>query len=194
MPRTSDAKQKMIESAMRLQRKRGVSGTAFSDVIADSGAPRGSIYHHFPGGRAQLSEAATVHGVDWMSDSLEELLESGDLAAALDGFVELWLGVIREEGYLAGCAVAAGALDPEQESPARTAARDGFRRWTSLLAGGFERAGIPAERAEALAVMCISAVEGALILVRAEGDEQPLRTVAGQLRALIASEQAMVAA
>ena len=139
MPRTSHAKQNMIESAMRLQRKRGVFGTAFSDVIADSGAPRGSIYHHFPGGRAQ---------------------------------------------------VAAGALDAEPDSLARVAAREGFQRWQSLLAGGLERAGIPGERAQALAVMCIAATEGALILVRARGDEEPLRIVAEQLRDQLAREQA----
>jgi AcrR family transcriptional regulator len=45
----------MISSAAALIGARGLSGTSFSDVLADSGAPRGSIYHHFPGGKKQLA-------------------------------------------------------------------------------------------------------------------------------------------
>ena len=54
----SDARQKMIESAVALLATRGLEGTAFSDVLARSGAPRGSIYHHFPQGKDQLVDAA----------------------------------------------------------------------------------------------------------------------------------------
>jgi AcrR family transcriptional regulator len=194
MPRTSSAKQQMIQSAMKLQRTRGIAGTAFSDVLADSGAPRGSVYHHFPDGRSQLAEAATEYGVDWMSEQLEALLESGDLLVALDGFIDLWLEVIREEKYMAGCAVAAGALDPDENSPARRAAKEGFRRWEKLLANGFRRAGLSAAQAQGLSVTCIAAIEGALILVRAEGDEGPLETVATQLRRVLRAELAAASA
>src|SRR3712207_8589123 len=39
--------------------ERGVQGTSFADVLEHSGAPRGSIYHHFGGGKTQLAEEAT---------------------------------------------------------------------------------------------------------------------------------------
>ena len=94
---------------------------------------------------------------------------------------------------MAGCAVAAGALDPDDESPAREAARRGFRHWEALLTDGCKRAGFPAETARPLAVTCIAAIEGALILVRAEGDEEPLQIVAGQLRGMLAAELAALA-
>ena len=54
----SDARQKMIESAVTLLAMRGLQGTSFSDVLERSGAPRGSIYHHFPEGKDQLVDAA----------------------------------------------------------------------------------------------------------------------------------------
>ena len=54
----SDARQKMIEGAVTLLALRGLEGTAFRDVLERSGAPRGSIYHHFPNGKDQLVEAA----------------------------------------------------------------------------------------------------------------------------------------
>src|SRR5262245_29315892 len=122
MPRTSDARARMIKSAVRLQRTRGVAGTSFSDVLADSGAPRGSVYHHFPDGRAQLAELATERGADWVAEQLEAILADGDLPGAVDAFVALWSAIVEEERYQAGCAVAAGALDPDPESAARRAA------------------------------------------------------------------------
>jgi AcrR family transcriptional regulator len=187
MPRTSDAKERMIRSAMRLQRRHGVAGTAFSDVLQDSGAPRGSIYHHFPDGRAQLSEAATAYGAAWMAERLEALLDAGEPEQALDGFVAFWLELLREEHYEAGCAVAAGALDPDATSGARRAAQAGFRRWRELLAHGLTDGGVAPARAEGLATLCLAAVEGALVLCRAEGTPAPLEQVAVELRAVLAA-------
>ena len=54
----TDSRASMVRSAASLIRTRGVNATSFSDVLADSGAPRGSIYHHFPGGKDQLVDAA----------------------------------------------------------------------------------------------------------------------------------------
>ena len=55
----------MIETAAVVMRERGVEATSFSEVLARSGAPRGSIYHHFPGGKAQLIEEATRYAGDF---------------------------------------------------------------------------------------------------------------------------------
>lgn len=192
MPRTSDAKERMVRSAMKLQRMHGVSSTAFADVLKDSGAPRGSIYHHFPDGRGQLAAAATTYGADWIADELEEMLADGDPVKALDLFVAMWTKIVEEEDFEAGCAVAAGALDPEPGSAARAAAQAGFRKWEELLGSAFRRAGIPPEDADAAAVMCVASIEGALILVRAEGDLRPLHVVAEQLRAGLQLRLALV--
>src|SRR5205814_7962688 len=61
---TSDSRARMVRSAASLIRTRGVTGTSFSDVLADSGAPRGSIYHHFPEGKEQLAADA----IKWTSE------------------------------------------------------------------------------------------------------------------------------
>jgi TetR/AcrR family transcriptional repressor of lmrAB and yxaGH operons len=45
---------RMLLSAVTLLRERGRNGVTLDAVLAHSGAPRGSIYHHFPGGRDQL--------------------------------------------------------------------------------------------------------------------------------------------
>ena len=59
----NDTRQRMAEGAALLLAKHGPQGTAFSDVIELTGAPRGSIYHHFPEGKDQLvSEAVALSG------------------------------------------------------------------------------------------------------------------------------------
>src|SRR6478735_12525434 len=112
MPRRSDARQKMIVSQALLQRERGVAGTALPDVLEHSGAPRGSIYHHFPEGRAQLAVEATTWAADFISHRLEQSLADGDPTTALDRFVGDWVAVLQDSEFAAGCPVVAGALDP----------------------------------------------------------------------------------
>jgi len=50
----------MILSAAALLREYGASATSIDRVLAHSGAPRGSVYHHFPGGRTQLIDEAVA--------------------------------------------------------------------------------------------------------------------------------------
>src|ERR1700754_4254703 len=65
MPKRSDSKDRMIAAARRLFRQHGYFGTALSDVVAESSAPRGSLYFHFPGGKEELAtEVALVHSAD----------------------------------------------------------------------------------------------------------------------------------
>src|SRR5438874_421534 len=129
MPRRSDARRKMIVSQALLQRERGVAGTALPDVLDHSGAPRGSIYHHFPEGRAQLANEATQWAADFISRRLEQSLAERDTVAALDQFVADWLTVLSDSEFAAGCPVVAGALD----AGTRDTAAAGFRRWEQLL-------------------------------------------------------------
>src|SRR3954466_16006446 len=157
MPRRSDARQKMILSQALLQRERGVAGTALPDVLEHSGAPRGSIYHHFPDGRAQLGQEATQWASDFLGRRLGKGLATGDVLSALDAFAEDWTTTLRESGFAAGCPVVAGALDPAT----RQVAAAGFERWEKLLTDALTAAG--AKNAEALAVMFIAAIEGAIV-------------------------------
>jgi TetR/AcrR family transcriptional regulator, lmrAB and yxaGH operons repressor len=174
----------MIVSQALLQRERGVAGTALPDVLDHSGAPRGSIYHHFPDGRAQLAQEATRWAGDYIARRLESLLTSGDVIAALDAFVADWQATLGDSHNAAGCPVVAGALD----ETTRRAAAEGFRRWEQLLTDALGAAGVPPARAESLAVTFIASIEGAVVLSRAEGSARPLERTAEQLRSLLQQE------
>jgi AcrR family transcriptional regulator len=54
-PRKSDSRDRMLRSTMTFLREYGANATSIERVLAHSGAPRGSVYHYFPGGRTQLA-------------------------------------------------------------------------------------------------------------------------------------------
>jgi AcrR family transcriptional regulator len=179
-------RERMIRSALLLMGEQGVEATSFSQVIEHSGAPRGSIYHHFPGGKAQLVEEATR----FAGDSVVALLEAAEAAhpddplAAVDAISGFWRTLLHDSEFAAGCPVVAAMLGAERLPAAREAARDAFERWQRSWVRILTGAGIDRGRARALAALAVSAVEGAVILARAQGSDAPLRRVADELRDL----------
>src|SRR3954469_23859877 len=90
-----DPRARMIDSGVELFRERGVHGTSFSDVLEHSGAPRGSLYHWFPGGKAQLAEEATRYSGEVIAAGLASALEEKDPVAAVRAFARLYRDLLR---------------------------------------------------------------------------------------------------
>jgi AcrR family transcriptional regulator len=177
----------MIESAAVLMRERGIEATSFSSVIDHSGAPRGSIYHHFPEGKAQLIEEATRFAGAYSAAMIAAALEHGDVSTAVDRFVAFWRSILTSSEFAAGCPVVAAALDVDPVSRARGEAGGAFGEWRRLLAQALESRGVDSERAAALATVVIASVEGAVVLCRAERSLEPLEHVAAELEQLLSS-------
>lgn len=175
----------MICSAAALFGARGLSATSFSDVLADSGAPRGSIYHHFPGGKKQLAEDA----IRWTSEQVLAHLRacSADTpSGVLAWFIDLWRQSVAASGGTSGCPVAGIAIDTDSTTDdLMETARAAFSDWTAVLASHLEAAGVPMHRAGPIATVTLAAMEGALILCRAEHSIQPLETTAQELMNLL---------
>src|SRR3989442_13851453 len=118
----TNSRASMVRSAASLIRSRGVNATSFSDVLADSGAPRGSIYHHFPDGKRQLAEDA----IQWTSERLLAHLRAGaptSPSAVLERFIAMWRQVVVASGGSAGCVVAGR---PNASGPGREEVRGGW--------------------------------------------------------------------
>jgi TetR/AcrR family transcriptional regulator, lmrAB and yxaGH operons repressor len=180
----SSSRASMICSAAALFGSRGLSATSFSDVLADSGAPRGSIYHHFPGGKKQLAEDV----ISWTSEQVLGHLRAcpaGTPSGVLAWFIDLWRQSVAASGGWSGCPVAGIAVDTGAAGDLIDAARAAFSDWTALLAGQLQAAGVPAQRAGPIATVTLAAMEGALILCRAERSIQPLETTAQELMNLL---------
>jgi TetR/AcrR family transcriptional repressor of lmrAB and yxaGH operons len=183
MTETATPRTRMIESAALLMRERGVQATSFSEVLARSGAPRGSIYHHFPGGKAQLIEEATRYAGEFTAAGLIAALEQPDPTAAIHLFVGMWKRILSRSDFEAGCPVVAATLDGEPS--ARIAAAAAFAHWETLLSDAFVRRGLIPERALSLATIFLASIEGAVVLSRAQQSAAPLERVAPELERLL---------
>jgi TetR/AcrR family transcriptional regulator, lmrAB and yxaGH operons repressor len=185
-----DSRDKMIQSAASLIGQRGMNATSFSDVLADSGAPRGSIYHHFPEGKRQLTECA----MRLTSDQVLTYMRASTATTAhgvLRHFMALFRQVVVASGGAAGCAIAGATIDiASDEDDLLVVARDAFQSWVSLLAAQLESTGVTKSKARGVAVISVASVEGGLILCRAEGSDEPLRVVQGELLALLPEREA----
>lgn len=185
MTMATDSRERMVRSAAYLFRERGYSGTGFRDVIAHSGAPRGSIYHHFPGGKAQLAQEAVRYAGEFLNAGIEAVVEGGDPAAAVDAFVGWWRQVLVKSEFRAGCPVVAVTVECHDEAPQLAdAAAAVFDRWQDTLATGLGNAGVPDARAARLARLIVASVEGATLLCRAHRNVQPLDDVVAELKEL----------
>ncbi|PXX71041.1 TetR family transcriptional regulator [Nocardia tenerifensis] len=185
-PRQGDARRRMIEGAVESLRVHGASATSVDRVLSATGAPRGSVYHHFPGGRTELINDAVVTAGTVMSEFIERLTHDNDPVTALDLFGSMWRRTLTDSDFRAGCPIFAVAVETNDDAPefARAAA-DIFARWERLLADMLIRDGVPAPRARTLATLTVAAFEGAIALCRAQHDITPLDNVLDELRTLI---------
>lgn len=179
---TLSSRERMIRSAAQLFCEQGIAGTSFNDVIEHSGAPRGSIYHHFPAGKAQLAEET----IRWAGASIGALVDAsadqGDPVRMLREFLALWRAGLERSNFGAGCPVVAAAIAGESEIPGLAAvAGEQFERWEASFARALRDAGVPRARAARLATLAIASIEGAIVLCRASGDIGPLDRVGREL-------------
>lgn len=184
MPRQSDARSRMIQSAALLFRERGIQRTALADVLQHSGAPRGSIYHHFPAGKQQLAEEAARYAGEFIATGLAAALEQEHPVTALGRVINTWIAIVRDSDYEAGCPVAAAALEGSRAPTARDAAGGAFATWQQLVADAITRHGVPRDRARSLATLILASIEGAVVLARAQRSTEPLERVARELKSL----------
>ena len=52
------SREAFIASTGRLLRRQGYAATGLNEIVSRSGAPKGSLYFHFPGGKEELAAAA----------------------------------------------------------------------------------------------------------------------------------------
>jgi AcrR family transcriptional regulator len=178
---SSEARRKMIESAAVLLAMRGLDGTALSDVLERSGAPRGSIYYHFPDGKEELVDAA----IGVAGERALRVLDSVDGSPPRDVtrfFLDVWREVLVRSNLRAGCAVLAVTVATDSPDLLGHAATI-FRAWRGRLAELYARGGMEPAAAIQLATTVVAASEGAVVVSRAERTLEPFELVAAHLLA-----------
>ncbi len=187
-PRKGGSRDRMVLSAAALLGEFGAGATSIDRVLAHSNAPRGSVYYHFPDGRAQLIDEAVALAGDFIAGLIDAATQADDALTAIDTFFGFWRQRLVDSDFRSGCPIVAVAVEANDDAPqlARSAAAV-FARWQEALVGLFLKNGLPEERSKRLAAFVIAAVEGAVIMCRAEESTVPLEAAAAEIHELLAA-------
>ena len=183
----SDTRRKMLLGSVELLRERGAGEVTVDAVLSRSQAPRGSVYHHFPGGRSEIISEALVLAGDSITTIIEQASAQGSLAA-LRRFGRFWNKALLDSDFTAGCPVVSvavgGSVDDQQ---LQSIVAEIFQRWQHALAEAIIADGVDPRRARRLATMAVAAFEGAIILCRVQRSTAPLDDVISEFGSLIKS-------
>ncbi len=184
-PARRDGRERLLNGARSLLAEKGYAGMELRDVAARGKAPRGSIYHHFPGGKTQLAvEAAELEGTE-IRAAIERSLQERGLAETLSTFGEMFRRRVKDKPERLGCPVAAAALARPEDPALAAAATAAFQSWEAPIAAALREEGVGDADAATFAGLVVSTVEGALVRARAAADQAPLDSaVAGLQQAL----------
>jgi TetR/AcrR family transcriptional repressor of lmrAB and yxaGH operons len=173
-------KQHLVRTAMRLFRRQGFASTGLQQILDESGAPRGSLYHYFANGKEALGEAAVLLAGDMIRDMLAGLAERhAEPAAFARAWCKVMAGWMQESGFRSGCPIATTLLETAPASPAITAAgQRAVDGWIQVVAAVLARDGRTRKDARTRAELMVAAMEGALILARVRQSTRPILDVA----------------
>jgi TetR/AcrR family transcriptional repressor of lmrAB and yxaGH operons len=166
----------IIGAAARLFRRRGYAGVGINEIVAACGAPKGSVYHYFPGGKAQIGLGAVELGGRVASKTLTSLLgadsDPAEAARLYGARMADWMSL---SSFRDGCPIATVVLEMAPQNGAiATAASQAFDDWRAAFAKALEGKGLDPERAAGLALLAVTSIEGALILARAKASTEPI--------------------
>lgn len=167
----------MIAGAADLVRMHGVHAAGIRQVVAHADAPRGSVQHHFPGGKDQLIAEA----VAWAGRHTEVAIRDAEPSQLIPKVCGYWRKSLRDTDFLAGCTVFAAAVDGSD--PVREAIDAAVTSWRDALVAKLDGVPEPAR----LATLILTAVEGAILLARAQRSVAPLDDVEAELGFLLRS-------
>ena len=176
MPRTSDTRVRILDAGAALFRRQGYEGTSLKEIVSEGGAPWGSLYHFFPGGKEELGVLALRRSGERYRRLIELVFERDtDPSQALRQFFDLSAQALDASDYADGCPIAAVALEAANATEAlRQVCAEVFDSWLSTMVHALGQAGIEPVAAKTLALFGLSTFEGAITLSRTLRDVGPL--------------------
>ena len=168
-PNAGDTRERLLTAAQRLFRKRGYHATGLSDILDAALAPKGSLYHHFPGGK----EAIGVCVVEKVSSGLLGLLAQSrarSTKAVLLKTGAQMLSSMEKTNYELCTLFAAFSAERKTSPQLGQAVTQAYGDLTAALQALLVRDGLPARSAKDKALLVTALMEGGLLLSQAQSD------------------------
>jgi AcrR family transcriptional regulator len=162
-------RQRIVDASAELFRRQGYTATGLKQIVASAEAPFGSVYHFFPGGKAQLGEEVIRSGGVMYLRLFEAFMDAApDIVSGVRSFFEGAGEVLRVTNYADACPIATIALEvASTNEPLRIATADVFESWIAGAGARLTAAGVAQNDARALATTLIALIEGGFMLSRA---------------------------
>lgn len=180
------SRERIIETTANLLQRQGYSATGLNQIIKESGTPKGSLYHYFPGGKEELAEAAIRESGGEFVELLQTAIEeTGSVAQGIPQFIRHYARSFEESQFEKGCPISTVTLETTSLSPKlQEATRDIFHSWCVTIIDHLVSEGWDEKRAREMAIFIMSAFNGALTMSRAAQRTEPLEIAANQFEAL----------
>ena len=185
----NSTKERILDAGAELFRRQGYAATGLKQLVARAEAPFGSLYHHFPGGKDELTAEVIRRSAGYYLELFED--EVGFAADPVEGtrrFFAAAAETLEETGYEDACPIAVVALEVASTNDVlRRATHDVFEVWLDGLTAWYSASGIDQGRARALAVHFLAALEGAFLLSRAAHDTEAMHATGDAVAAAVAA-------
>jgi AcrR family transcriptional regulator len=188
----SETKDRILETSGELFRRQGYMATGIKQIVEEAGAPFGSIYHFFPGGKEELgAETIRRSGALYGLLFVEYVGPEVDLVKGIRAFFAGAAETLVETDFADACPIATVALEiSSTNEELREACADVFDLWIEGGVARFVEAGLKRKRARELVIEMLAALEGAFVLGRALRSTEPVevagKAVAEQVKAALA--------
>jgi TetR/AcrR family transcriptional repressor of lmrAB and yxaGH operons len=190
MPKTSSARSKIVETTSKLFQLQGFHATGLNQIVKESKAPKGSLYHYFPGGKEELACEAVRCTRDHIAEGIKEsLAKIDDPVLAIQAMIKEMTGSFTHDSCYQGIPVAAVVLETAMSSELiREACQDAYETWCQVFTEKLLNHGFSKERAESLGRLINAMIEGAVIVSITRQDDQVLLDVAEQIPLILSKK------
>lgn len=171
MPRKTDARAQAIGAAERLFRIQGYTATGLTQILQESGAPKGSFYFHFPRGKAQLAEETIDQYIAKRMAVLRAIAAGtvGDAPEFVRQIFRTFAAEMVASDFQYGCLMQNLANElPALDAELTKRVARGFVDSTEIIAEHFRACGFAPARASTTAAALVAALEGARTIARLE--------------------------
>ena len=170
-------RERFLTAATQLFRRQGYSSTGLKQIVADGGAPLGSLYHFFPGGKQDLALQGIAHTAERYEQLLDRVFrQSADTGQAAVKWFNWAARALEESDFADGCPIGTVACEiASTDEPLRKASAAVFDSWRSRVAAQLVSNGVKPAQARRLAIFAVASLEGAIMLARVQRSTQPLR-------------------
>ena len=183
----SNVREYILQTTCDLMEKQGYYGTGLNEIVKESGAPKGSLYHYFPEGKEQITSEAVLQSGKATAERIQNGLSSNNNAAkAIHDFIVNIADHVESSGFAAGSPLKEVAMETATKSERiNSACREAYTLLETAFKEKLLESGFTKLKAEELGTFITAAVEGGIILSRTHHSGNPLRTVAKHLKVLL---------